>query len=177
MTIKSKQLFILIGDDRTGKTTLQKLLIEKICNQFYDRLPTNLRFNILHPEIKRKYENISFGNRSYQEKIGDYGMVDEYFKNHFNPADISIISSHLNIGQISEMIRNGKQRFYNVTGIFFSNSIEINQITNSQIALLDWDEKLVVENVITENQQFIDRQLNAIADNFVIFISNRAGVS
>ena len=61
MTIKSRHLFILIGDDRTGKTTLQKLLIEKICGQTYERLPTNLRFDISHPEIKRKYQNISFG--------------------------------------------------------------------------------------------------------------------
>ena len=29
MTIKSKQLFINIEDDRTGKTTLQKLLIDR----------------------------------------------------------------------------------------------------------------------------------------------------
>ena len=122
MTIKSRQLFILIGDDRTGKTTFQKLLIEKICGQTYERLPTNLRFDISHPEIKRKYQNISFGNRSYQEKIGEYGTVDEYFQNHFSQADISIISSHLDIGHITEMITNGRQRFYNVTGIFFSNS-------------------------------------------------------
>jgi hypothetical protein len=177
MTIKSKELFILIGDDQTGKTTFQKLLIEKICRNTYDRLPTNLRFDILHPEIKRKYQTISFGNRSYQEKIGDYGTVDEYFLNHFNPADISIISSHLDIGHITEMIRNGKQRFYNVTGIFFSNSIDLNQVANSQISLLEWDERLVIENVTTEDERAIDRQLNAIADNFVVFISNRTSVS
>ncbi|MFP5042920.1 hypothetical protein [Parasediminibacterium sp. JCM 36343] len=177
MTIKSKQLFILIGDDMTGKTTLQKLLIEKICGQTYDRLPTNLRFNITHPEIKRKYQNISFANRSYQEKIDEYGTVDEYFQNHFSPADISIISSHLDIGHITEMIRNGRQRLYNVTGIFFSNSIDSNQVVNSQISLLEWEERLVIENVTTEDERTINRQLNAIADNFVVFISNRTSVS
>lgn len=177
MTIKSKQLFILLGNDMTGKTTLQKLLIEKICGHTYDRLPTNLRFDISHPEIKRKYQNISFGNRSYQEKIGEYGTVDEYFQNHFNPADISIISSHLNLGHITEMIRNGKQRFYNVTGVFFDISINTNPAINSQIALLDWNERLVIENPITEDERRIDRQLNAIADNFVVFISNRTSIS
>src|SRR5258708_36028743 len=116
MSIKSKQLFILIGNDRTGKTTIQRLLIEKLCGHTYDRLPTNLRFDIVHPEMKRKYRNISFGNRSYQEKISEYGTVDEYFINHFNPADISFISSHLDIGHITDMIRNGRQIFYNVAG-------------------------------------------------------------
>jgi len=111
MTIRSNQLFIIIGNGNSGKTTLQKILMEKICGQVYDRLPTNLNFKIIHPEIKRKYRTISFGNRSYQEKVGDYGIVDEYFENHFNPADISIISTHLNIDNISEMIRNGHQRF------------------------------------------------------------------
>ncbi|WP_285655477.1 hypothetical protein [Allomuricauda sp. NBRC 101325] len=51
MTIKTKMLFILIGDDRTGKTTLQKLLIEKLCSHSYGRLPVNIEFNIIHPEI------------------------------------------------------------------------------------------------------------------------------
>lgn len=177
MTIKSKQLFILLGDDMTGKTTLQKLLIEKVCGHIYDRLPTNLCFDIIHPEIKRKYQNISFGNRSYQEKIGDYGTVDDYFQNHFKPADISIISSHLHLEHIAEMIRNGRQRFYNVTGVFFNNSIILNQAINSEISLLDWNERLVIENPITGDERLMERQLNAIAENFVVFISNRTCIS
>ncbi len=161
----------------TGKTTLQKLLIEKICGHSYDRLPTNIRFNIIHPEIKRKYQNISFANRSYQEKMDEYGTVDEYFQNYFSPADISIISSHLDIGHLTEMIRNGRQRFYNVTGVFFSNSIDLSHFGNSQISLLEWDERLVIENVTKENERAINRQLNTIADNFVAFISNRTSIS
>ncbi|HMG83852.1 MAG TPA: hypothetical protein VK559_12500 [Ferruginibacter sp.] len=177
MTIKSRQLFIFIGDDRTGKTTIQKLLIDKFCGHTYDRLPTNLRFDITHPEIKRKYQNISFGNRSYQEKISEYGTVDEYFQNHFSPADISFISSHLDIGHITEMIRNGRQRFYNVNAIFFSNSIAANGQANSDISLLDWDEKLVIENAWTDDEWKMNRQLNSIADNIVFFVANRTSVS
>lgn len=177
MTIKARQLYVFIGNDRTGKTTIQKLLIDKICGHTYDRLPTNVHFDIIHPEIKRKYQNISFGNRSYQEKIGDYGTVDEYFQNHFAPADISFISSHLDIGHITEMIRNGRQRFYNVTGIFFSNSIDTNQQANSDISLLDWDERLYIENAWTDDDWRMNRQLNAIADNIVFFIANRTSVS
>ncbi len=44
MTIRSNQLFIIIGNGNSGKTTLQKILMEKICGQVYDRLPTNLNF-------------------------------------------------------------------------------------------------------------------------------------
>jgi len=44
MTRRSNQLFIIIGNGNSGKTTLQKILIEKICGQVYDRLPTNLNF-------------------------------------------------------------------------------------------------------------------------------------
>lgn len=177
MTIKSKQLFILIGNDQTGKTTIQKLLIAKICGQRYDRLPTNLRFDITHPEMKRKYQTISFGNRSYQEKLDEYGTVDQYFSNHFRPADICIISSHLNLANINDMIRNGRQRFYNVTGIFFSNSIELNETENAEISLLNWNERLFIENNRVQHEHDIHRQLDAIADNFTVFITNRIGIS
>lgn len=177
MTIKSKQLFILIGNDRTGKTTLQKLLIEKICGYASKKLSTNKLFDIIHPEIKIKYQTISFGNRSYQEKRNDYGTVDEYFQNHFQQADISFISSHLLEADIRQMINNGRQRFYNVAGIFLTNSIESNQAGNSQISLLDWNERFIIENPTTEDNNQIDKQLNSIADSIVFLLANRTSIS
>lgn len=67
MSIKSKLLFILIGDDKHGKTTLQKYLIEKICEVgWYEKLPTkctlksNASTGIFHTAIaviKRKRLN------------------------------------------------------------------------------------------------------------------------
>ena len=176
MTIKSKILFVLIGDDKTGKTTLQKLLIEKLANHFYDRLPVNLAFPITHPEVKRKYSNISFANRSYQEKRDEYGTVEEYFANHFKDADIAFVSSHLNENQISLIIEHSHSRFYNVFGVFFSNSIHYNQINNSRISQLNWDERLLVENPLT-NQDQITSQLNLIAESIVDFIINRTSIS
>ena len=177
MTIKAKQLFIIIGDDRTGKTTLQKLLIDHICGFGYDRLPVNRKFDITHPEIKRKYQAISFGNRSYQEKISDYVSIDNYFQNHFQPADIAFISSHLVIADIQQMITNGRSLFYNVNGIFWTNSIQNNPVLNSQVSLLDWDERFVIENPITENRELMDRQLKAIADSISFFLVNRTSIS
>ena len=177
MAIKSKQLFILIGDVKTGKTTLQKLLIEKFCGQVYAKLPTNLIFDISHLEIKRKYQHISFGNRSYQEKKADYISVDNYFTNHFKSADIAFISSHLVQDDIQEMIGNAHKRFYNVTGIFWTNSISNNQNSNSQISSLNWDERLIIENPTSEDNNTIEKQLNEIADSLVFFIANRTHVS
>lgn len=177
MTIKSKQLFILIGNDRTGKTTLQKMLIEKLCGFGYDRLPVNSQFEIIQPEIKRKYTNISFGNRSYQEKISEYKTVDSYFQNEFKPTDIAFISSHLVYADIQQMIANGKSLFYNVNGIFFTNSIESNTLINSQISSLDWDERFVITNPHSDNEEVIQRQLEQIADNIVQLIISRTSIS
>lgn len=178
MTIKTKILFILIGDDRTGKTTLQKLLIEKICSNtsIKNKLPTNSKFNITHPEIKRKYKEISFGNRSYQEKINTYKTINNFFKNHFEDCDISFISSHLIPIDIEQMIINGKQRFFNVNAIFFSNSIEKDLLLNSQISELAWDERFLAENPITDKDN-INNQLNLIAESIVDIIINRTKVS
>src|SRR3974390_1852010 len=109
--IKTKMLFIFIGDDRTGKTTLQKFLIHKLTpNGWYEKLPCNNCYQINHPEIKRKYTTISFGNRSYQEKIADYKSVENYFQNFFKDADIAFISSHFSLVDIEEMILQGKMR-------------------------------------------------------------------
>ncbi|MCC7332192.1 MAG: hypothetical protein IT232_06245 [Flavobacteriales bacterium] len=177
MTIKSKQLFIFIGDDRTGKTTIQKLLIDRLCGFGYDRLPVNRQFDITHPEIKRKYQSISFGNRSYQEKIGEYETVDNYFQNHFRQADIAFISSHLVLSDIQQMIANGRNLFYNVNGIFWTNSIESNGTVNSQISSLEWNERFVITNPLSENEQVIQRQLEQIADNIVALIINRTAIS
>ena len=169
-------LFILIGDDRTGKTILQKCLLDKLCGYGYERLPVNVCFDIKHPEIKRKYQNISFGNRSFQEKIEEYKSVDEYFSDYFKDADIAFISSHLVENDVKLMIENGMKRFYNVIGVFFSNSIYNNYQDNSKISLLGWCERLIVDNPITSDEK-IDRQLDNIADNIVCLLINRTGIS
>jgi hypothetical protein len=178
MTIKSKMMFVLLGDDRTGKTTIQKLIIEKITSQgWYEKLPTNQIYDIIHPEIKRKYKSISFANRSYQEKKVDYyESVNHYFEAYFKDADIAFVSSHLVESDVKEIIENGKILFFNVLGVFFSNSIEANLSLNSIISKLDWDERLMIENPIKE-ENHIEYQLNQIADNIITFITNRTAIS
>lgn len=146
MVIRSKTLFVLIGNDRTGKTELQRYLIEKLCAEWYKRLTCNVLLDIRHPEIKRKYRNASFGSRSIQEKINEYKSVDNYFQNHFRDADVAFVSSHLKVDDIRQIIEEGKKRYYNVNAVFFSNSIESNGGHNSEISSLNWDEKFVIEN-------------------------------
>ena len=177
MIIKKKMLFVLIGNDRTGKTTLQKLLIKRLCGIDYKQLKTNLAFDIIHPEIKRKYNKISFGNRSYQEKIGVYKTVNGYFENHFNEQKIAFISSHLNETDLGEMLKNGKRMFYNVTGVFFTNSINQDTNSNRNISELNWDERLVIENPVSDNNEIITEQLEKIADNIVFQIVNKTNVA
>lgn len=58
----------------------------------------------------------------------------------------------------------------------FSNSIHFNQVTNSRISLLNWDERLFIENPLT-NSELILQQLDAIAESIVDFIINRTSIS
>ncbi|HHG86635.1 MAG TPA: hypothetical protein ENJ82_17935 [Bacteroidetes bacterium] len=177
MIVKKKLLFVLIGDDKTGKTTLQKLLVHRLNGRMYKRLDINKGVNITHPEMKRKYSKISFCSRSYQELIEKYGSVDEYFKDHFNEQRIAFISSHLNVKNIEDMIRNGKERYYNVCGVFFSNSIETNRAKNAEISILNWDERLVIENPFLKSDKEIKKQLGKIADNLTALLINKANMS
>ena len=114
-----------------------------------------------------------------------YISVDDYFKNpdHFKPADIAILSSHLDSNDIDEIISCSKQRFYNIFGVFFSNSIKWNDSINSQISNLNWDERLILDNEpVEENNEedrkiIIDRRLEEAADSLVTFIINRTNIS
>jgi hypothetical protein len=64
-----------------------------------------------------------------------------------------------------------------VVGIFWTNSIEKNKVLNADISLLDWNERLIIDNSISEDKEQVEKQLNEIADNTVIFLANRTGIS
>ena len=179
MIVRSKNLYIILGNENTGKATLQTFLIERLFgSKIHSRLPASLMFEITHPEMKKKYRTVSFTSRSYQKKRDIYGSIDDFFDKHFAAADICFISSHLIAGEITQMITHAKQRFYNVNGVFLSNSIEKNASENSMISTLDWDERLVLENsYIDEDHQTIENNMNSIADNLVLFLINRANIS
>src|ERR1035441_879580 len=96
MKTQARWIFVLIGNNNSGKTTFQKHLVWLLADvDRYDKLHCNLTFPIKHPHLIRKIETISIGNRSIQEKLDAYISVDEYFQKHFEPADICFVSTHL----------------------------------------------------------------------------------
>lgn len=175
MPITKKLLFVLIGNDKTGKTTFQKRLIEELHGITYSRLDCNNAYSVKPDLLDGKQFKISYSNRSYQEKTNKYygGTVDKYFSDkHFNPTDVAIISTHLNKQDVEDILRNGKERFYNVIGVFFTNSIAVNPGLNAQISALNWDERLVVENPHASGN-LIDKQLEENADSFADLLIKR----
>lgn len=116
--------YILIGDNDTGKTSFQKYLVSDLCNRQYERLRSNRLTRITHPRMPRGVAKLWTMNRSYQEKIAEYGDVANFFRSHFEEADICILSSHAHgpsIDHLREMIRELRLRAYNVAAVFFSN--------------------------------------------------------
>lgn len=143
-----KTAFILIGDDQTGKTSFQKYLIRHLCGTQYQKLNTNLLHNIVHPESPRKLKNLFTINRSIQEKMEEYGSVDNYFSNFFKDADICILSSHSHgscIKDIERMIEILKSKYYNVEAVFFSN--HLNKFTE-EISKLNWNSRNMISNPV-----------------------------
>jgi hypothetical protein len=142
-----KTAYILIGDDKTGKTTFQKHLIWHLCGvDKFTKLNTNLIHQIIHSESPRKLKTLFTINRSIQEKMGEYISVERYFTDYFKDADICILSSHSHdscIHEISKMIEILKGKYYNVEAVFFTN--HLNPATE-MISKLNWDGRNIIEN-------------------------------
>ncbi|MCY4397228.1 MAG: hypothetical protein OXC10_19055 [Rhodospirillaceae bacterium] len=105
-------------------------------------------------------------NRSYQE-IPKYGDVGNFFRNHFKEADICILSSHAHnpaIDDLKEMIRELRRRAYNVAAVFFSNGYNADA---AEISLLDWDERLWLDNPLVKSDAAIQTQIERLAKEFV----------
>jgi len=170
----------VLGDDRTGKTTFQKKIIKLLAYDNRDiRLDCNLLFDVKHSHLIRKLRNFSIANRSYHEKTTEYGSVEDYFNNYFREADMCFISSHVTHGgavyvdDIKQMITEGQRRFYNVCGLFFENSIAKARQANRDISVLHWDERWVVANPQTEEQEQQDSQLLRAAEELVQMLIER----
>ena len=159
--MQTRWLYILIGNNNTGKTTLQKRIISHLCGLNYTRLDTNVLFDIKHLDAPRRLATLFTANRSFQEKKGEYGTVKDYFSKYFKEASVAILSSHSHSAEteIDEMIQEGKKRFYNVVAVFFSNSVD-EDVRNISSAL-NWDERVYLENPLAENPEGIERNINA----------------
>ena len=165
--------YILIGNNDTGKTGFQKYVVSELCEHRYQRLPRNLLSDITHPRMPRAVATLSTMNRSYQE-IADYESVAKFFGEHFKEAEICILSSHAHnpaIDDLREMIRELRLRVYNVAAVFFSNGFNEDA---AQISLLDWDERLWLENPPADSDEQIQIQIERLAKEFAQLLIARA---
>ncbi|MCL2348656.1 MAG: hypothetical protein FWC50_10405 [Planctomycetaceae bacterium] len=146
-----KTAFILIGDDKTGKTSFQKHLIFYLCGaDRYVRLDSNLIHNIIHPESPQKLQTLFTINRSIQEKMDEYQNIERYFSDYFKEADICILSSHSHgscINEITKMIEILKSKYYNVEAVFFSNHLNSD---TCEISKLNWNSRNIIENPLCD---------------------------
>lgn len=166
--------YILIGDNDTGKTSFQRNLVGSLCNEHYERLPRNVVKSVRHPRAPKRFQTVFTCNRSYQEKLGEYKTVENYFNNFFEDADVCFLSSHAHGGSINhveQMIHELHRRCYNVGGIFWSNGFSSEA---EQISLLPWQERIWIENPPLTNQDKIRQQLADIAREFAETLVSRA---
>lgn len=195
MSVTSKWMFLLIGDNETGKTTIQKALIELLNGGVYDRLPSNQAYDVTHPCFLKKCRRFFVGGRSYQELLtkdentnkgeNTYTSVEQYFERRIDPAvlptipavppnvDLGFIASHLDGIVIDEMIRHAHRRFWNVGGIFLTNSLAANPQVNAAISELPWDERWVAENAPSYDSGTQNRQLRRVAEAIVQLLIER----
>lgn len=171
----SHWVYILIGNDNTGKTSFQRYLLWHLCGQRYTRLQRNIVQSISHPRAPKGLSTIFTCNRSFQEKRSEYKSVENYFRHFFQEEDIGILSSHTHESknEVAQMIRELRRRCYNVAGVFWSNAFDDDA---REIALLTWDEVLWVENPQLTDKQEIKAQLDQIAEHFSEFLIARASI-
>lgn len=184
MSVRSKWLFIFLGNDASGKTTIQKILVGLLAGREYDRLPSNTTHVITCERIVRKFRKMFVAGRSYQEltkakreKPDDFTSVEEYFQ-IFDQAgadvDLAFMASHLDPADIEMMVEQAHRRFCNVCGIFLSNSIEWQTSVNADIsARLWWDERWLAENALADDEQIRADQLRRVATTLLQMLTER----
>ena len=170
----SKWAYLLIGNNDTGKTSLQRNVVEILCNERYERLRCNIVKPVVHPRAARPFKTLSVANRSYQEKRDEYGSVGNYFSRHFEDADVCLLSSHSDAASqvhIKQMRRELRARAYNICAVFWSNADQKDTRTISQLA---WQERLWIDNPPLEDMDEITDQLKRLSQEFADMLIARS---
>jgi hypothetical protein len=181
MPVRSKWLFILLGNNATGKTTVQRHLVNLLGGTVYERLPSNQAYEITHARMIRKFRKVFIAGRSYQElrnRPNEYTTVDDYFRRKLDAAgvdvDLAFLASHLDPTEIGEMIRQAQRRFWNVCAIFFENSTSSHAQPNADIAAgLPWNERWFTENPLSDDGAVQEQQLAQAAAEIVQMLIER----
>jgi hypothetical protein len=149
-----KQSFVLIGNNNNGKSELQRCIVDILTGNPCQRLNVNTEYDVAawngaHSE----HIHVRFMSRSFQEIAGNYanGTIEEYFNNTARDCNVWILSSHLDVAVIQTMIEELHKRFFNVSGVFFQNSVERNPADNQQISQLCWDQRIFLDNPVCQD--------------------------
>lgn len=172
----SRWIYVLVGNNDTGKTSFQKRLIYHLTGYTYARLDRNVTFEITHEYAPKKLNNIFFMSRSFQETKGEYETIRKYFESYFKEEDICILSSHSDnscFQELLDVLKEGRKRKYNVGGVFWSNA---NTDQTSEISCFDWDERFHLENPKVENEAKWKEQIDGLAWEFAEMLIRRAMV-
>lgn len=170
-----KWIYVLIGDNDTGKTTFQKKILKILFDFEYQKLPSHQNHTIENYPGITPHTSIYLMGRSIQEFSPEI-TVGQIFKKELKNADIGIFSSHINdnpecLDILREYIELGHKEYYNVAGIFFTNSPQTkNQIEATQ---LNWDRRLILDNPTTKVASKQASQIRNQALKFLAHLSNR----
>jgi hypothetical protein len=158
----SRWVYLLIGDNNTGKTTFQRKLVEHLCSHSRKKLESNRSYEI-SPNFKTDgLKSIHILGRSFQEREATRD-IDRYFCTLFPHEDLSILSSHSIYNDIIRVIENCHNNFYNVCAIFFSNSAK--QYTGG-ITHIRFQDMLFLKNDPLDKKELIEEQLSTLAKEF-----------
>lgn len=171
MVLKESWVFVLLGNNNTGKTTFQKKILYKLFGWKYDKLPSK-KVHVL-PAGYNMHETIFIMGRSLQEWLGKV-TVPGMFKNDIEEADIVVLSSHVDdsygcMEDIRQMIEYGHLYGYNVCAIMFENSDRSTARYQSAMAM-PWDKRIYFVNPRTSSESRMEAQLEQLATEFIEYI-------
>lgn len=173
-------IYLLVGVNRTGKTSFQRHLVNYLCDENRTNVKGHWDVNLRAP---RRTLSLFVANRSYQEVAkGEHGSVERYFSSEIfsgklrpNVVILSTHSDNVSMPDINEILISARRRCFNVAGVFFSNDTGAKQ---HEILTLNWDERLWVENPLVRESDLqkekIDKQLKDRAIRFGDLLIHRS---
>lgn len=165
--------FVLVGKDRTGKTTIQRHIASELCNIPDPKpLPSNSYYAVCDSRLPPTLATLFVMNRSLNEQ--KFTTVKEFFSKGFRDADLCVMAAHSDdLVVIREMIEELRRRCYNVAGVFMSNDDFANL---SKVSMLDWDERLWFMNHRVQEQEEVEEHLWRRARDFIAFLVKRSAI-
>ena len=117
-----KKVYILLGDDKSGKTTFQKYLIEELLGIKYSRMQSDLVLDVRH--TKCKYPYIYFIGRSIQERNKVHENIEKHVNQVMQCEDTCFfLSSHIVVyDDIRKLVSAIKAWTDNITFIYLINN-------------------------------------------------------